>query len=35
MGEGAYVIVNQDCLLTNQINLGALTDGILKIVVAA
>lgn len=35
MGAGAYVLVSQDSLLTNQINLGSLTSGILKIAVSA
>lgn len=30
MGSGAYVLVSQDSSLTNQVNLGALTTGLLK-----
>lgn len=35
MGSGAYVLVNRDSLITNQINLGSLTSGILKQTVSA
>lgn len=35
MGSGAYVLVSRDSALTNQVNLGALTTGILKQTVAA
>ncbi len=35
MGSGAYVLVTQDSLLTNQTNLGAMTSGIIKQTVAA
>lgn len=35
MGSGAYVLVSRDSLITNQINLGNLTSGILKQTVSA
>lgn len=35
MGSGAYVLTSRDSALTNQVNLGALTTGILKQTVAA
>ena len=35
MGAGAYVLVSRDSLLANQINLGAMTSGILKQTVSA
>ena len=35
MGAGAYVLVSRDSLLTNQINLGAMTSGILMQSVSA
>lgn len=35
MGSGAYVLVSQNSALANQVNLGALTTGILKQTVSA